>query len=171
MNQAIASIYHDLFMYYFTKCIESATLDFLDNMGGMFIDHQHHCNLDFDRQFICAEQNPETYDALYGLNAHLKQFYLEMYHWITHKECKYQFSPTIGLCCNLRKYMYSNDIKHGKRASLLNMLESQFISAGLDENFPFNNGNRGQYDNEHLKYENQHRIDWIKKHATSVQPL
>ena len=168
MNQAIASIYHDLFMHCFTKGFESATLDFLDNMGGMFIDHQHHCNLDFDKRFICAEQNPKIYDEIYGLPAHLKQFYLEMYHWINNKECKYKFSPTVGMCCNLHRYAVASNVQPPQRTKLMDMLSGQFINAGLNEDFPFNDGFKYKYDNEVDKYSNQQRIDWIKKHATPM---
>lgn len=168
---ATESILYQLSMYYAIRCMHCKDWPFIqfnENIAKLFIDRQQFSSLEFDSAFLCAIQNPELYDETYLLDRHLKQFYLEMEWWISGKNCKYRFSDVTGLCGNLRKYMYSNDIKHEKRVSLLNMLKSQFISAGLDEDFPFNSGLRYKYDDEHFKYENQQRIDWIKKHATSV---
>lgn len=45
---------------------------------------------------------------------------------------------------------------------LLGDLRSQFISAGLDHVYPFNQGT--DYNEEKNKYNNPQRLAWIKSH-------
>ena len=66
-----------------------------------------------------------------------------------------------GLCWHLGSY-----VGHASPAHL--EMKEQFITAGLDEYHPFNNGNSLKHDAEtgrNHRYTNPLRLAWIKEHA------
>lgn len=70
---------------------------------------------------------------------------------------------TSGLCICLIKYVegtYPDELL----PRLQQEMRSQFISAGLDYNFPFNEGGYEEYTFEHracICHKNKHRIQWV----------
>ena len=96
----------------------------------------------------------------------LDKFYQEFQAWI---DCQYPrheiFTPYCGLCYNARRWAWAHN-ESGVEASLA--LKEQFRQAGLNEEFPFNEG-MFHFDFEarnNKLYTNQQRLKWVAEHAT-----
>lgn len=99
----------------------------------------------------------------------LKAFYIALYQWLTKssyakRRNQYDFSVVAGICGNLNKYCESLGISDHIHKSLIQELQKSFKDAGLDDNYPFNDGSYISYRDEYSKYDNTDRFNWIKKH-------
>jgi hypothetical protein len=97
----------------------------------------------------------------------LTDFYKEILKWVDTGKSEYPFLEKTGLCSNLIIFADKNNTTgYNYRESLYD----QFHEAGLSEVYPFNE-DRIEYVIECHKgaaYMNASRINWIKKHATSM---
>ena len=76
------------------------------------------------------------------------------------------FGGYAGLCHNLYKYCFvALNLAESTYARLSDEQERMFESAGLDYNFPFNNGSVEEYEMDDY-WENEKRLAWVNQHAT-----
>jgi hypothetical protein len=78
------------------------------------------------------------------------------------------FSRQRGLCWSAVEWISATG-KTGTDA-LLEEMDHQFVAAGLDPTFPFNNGSVQQFGREKVtnsKHLNEQRIQWVREHAAT----
>ena len=98
---------------------------------------------------VCNEYNPEFKEQV---TKHLEGFYKRM--------GKGSFSKQHGLCYNLQIMLSVEEIWIARACSAI--LSKSFELAGLHVDFPFNNGNGGEYfEEENHLYTNPRRLAWI----------
>lgn len=99
----------------------------------------------------------------------MKTFLVELNFWIEQgRPCHSTFSSAVGVCGNLNRAVRALKAHPEVRGELQTELYHMFIADGLDPILPFNTGMSLKYETESeygLLYENQERINWIKKHA------
>lgn len=98
----------------------------------------------------------------------LWKFYMLMQQWIDSdfERSPFNFWTDDGLCLNLLNY--TKDAPQGIYYELKQEMKESFYAAGLDGEHPFNPGKHMDYRNESDKgtmYENEARINWIRKHS------
>lgn len=102
----------------------------------------------------------------------LKKFHQDLQAWIDagrpaptkHND----FANIYGLCGNLTKWSNRVGLTVVTDAALHRLLKVLFLEAGLDAEFPFNDGKVDQYrkeENHQAFYLNPKRLAWIKEHA------
>lgn len=95
----------------------------------------------------------------------LKAFYQAYLSWAeTGKPSKYGFRDAVGLCPNLNRFLSVED----PTADTLEEMEDQFVEAGLNLCYPFNNGEHWEYKDEmqsHKATSNVQRMKWVRDHA------
>lgn len=95
----------------------------------------------------------------------LKAFYQAYLSWAeTGETSKYGFRDAVGLCANLNRFLSVED----PTADTLEEMEDQFVEAGLDLCYPFNNGEHWEYKDEmqsHKATSNIQRMKWVRDHA------
>ena len=77
-------------------------------------------------------------------------------------------TATGGLCYHLRVFATEYGLNVRERAKLVQRLEEDFKRAGLDENYPFDDGDGVAFTIDNLRgelYQNERRIEWIRQHA------
>lgn len=75
------------------------------------------------------------------------------------------FSRRVGLCASLCEYLREEGIAFKEREMALLLMKSQFIKAGLNRDYPFNNKENSYYV-ESINgtiHTNNNRIAWVKK--------
>jgi hypothetical protein len=72
-------------------------------------------------------------------------------------------SKMVGLCSNMECYCYANGVDYSTRRRAEELLHKLFELAGLDKDFPFNNGNGQAYMNERECHKNPERLAWAKR--------
>lgn len=102
----------------------------------------------------------------------LTDFYKEIQQWLDTGESNHPFKKHYGLCTNLAAYCREKSDNYSRH---IQDMKQQFATANLDKVYPFNSedGDRPYEVEMRLRklYENEKRLDWIKKHATPVQTL
>lgn len=75
------------------------------------------------------------------------------------------FSRRVGLCGSLCSYLASNGCKLPVRDMALQLMKSQFIKAGLNRDYPFNNAEKSYYVECIVGtiHTNNERIAWVKR--------
>lgn len=95
----------------------------------------------------------------------LTAFYRAYLAWAENGEgAKYRFRDAVGLCANLNRFLSVED----PQADALEEMEDQFVQAGLDLSYPFNNGEHQDYHDEmqsHKATSNVQRMKWVRDHA------
>lgn len=95
----------------------------------------------------------------------LTAFYRAYLAWVENGEgSKYRFRDAVGLCANLNRFLSVED----PTADTLEEMEDQFVQAGLDLCYPFNNGEHQDYQDEMQSHEatsNVQRMKWVRDHA------
>lgn len=90
-----------------------------------------------------------------------RQFYREIQKWISEGMKDHPiFHKDVGICSIYRLWGHLNKNK-------IHDIETDFETAGLDSNFPFNK-NLLDYNKERIAesiYTNPHRLAWIEEHA------
>ena len=100
----------------------------------------------------------------------LKMFYKDIHAVVFLGETQKWFYPKYGLCSNLNFWIYYNQLELDSDIAdkICWSLSKSFEKAGLNREYPFNNGDGDDYSYEmdnNLIYTNQNRLDWIKNHA------
>jgi len=73
-----------------------------------------------------------------------------------------------GLCHHLRIFAADYGLNVRERAMLVQQLVEDFKRAGMDETYPFEDGDGVAFSIDNLRgelYQNERRIEWIRKHA------
>ena len=95
----------------------------------------------------------------------LDKFYQEFQAWIDSGFSNSTiFTPIYGLCGNALRWARAHNLAH---IEFLNSLKEQFLDAGLDYEYPFNE-DYADYDHESWSdslYTNEKRLKWVKDHA------
>lgn len=96
----------------------------------------------------------------------LAEFYEAYSDWIAAGAPESEpFSRRVGLCGSLCSYLTSKGCKFPVRDMALQLMKSQFIKAGLNSDYPFNN-KENSYCVEAINgliHTNIDRIAWVKK--------
>ena len=96
----------------------------------------------------------------------LSEFYKAYSDWIDSGAPEGEpFSRRGGLCGSIFLYAAMNGYPVSERSALLLVMRVQFIKAGLDRNYPFNNKDN-PYDEETINgliHTNNERVTWVKK--------
>lgn len=96
----------------------------------------------------------------------LTDFYRTYLAWAEGKQLGF-FTKKCGLCHNLAKYLNSTGCSHFYE-DVISEMRDQFVNAGLDDIYPFNNGSGRDYDSEGKNdnmANNQTRMKWVRDHA------
>ncbi len=96
----------------------------------------------------------------------LSEFYKAYSDWIDAGAPESEpFSRMVGLCGCVCLYLRSKDCNSHVRESVLLLMRKQFIKAGLDLDYPFNNQDNSYYVEsiDGLIHTNKSRIAWVKK--------
>ena len=95
----------------------------------------------------------------------LTAFYRAYLAWAeTGERSEYRFRDAVGLCANLNRFLSVED----HTADTLEEMENQFVEAGLDLCYPFNNGDLWDYKDEmrnNKATSNTQRMKWVREHA------
>ena len=98
---------------------------------------------------------------------YLAGFYEAMRQWI--KDPSYNpfgFNEMSGLCNNLLHYCAWMELIRQESRMIQIEMEHQFLDAGYNAAYPFNNGSADAYYNEvDGHYENKLRLLWIQEHT------
>lgn len=96
----------------------------------------------------------------------LADFYKAYSDWIDDGSPESEpFSRRVGLCGSLCLYLTSKGCRFPVRDMTLQLMKSQFIKAGLNRDYPFNNADNS-YRLESINgaiHANKNRIAWVKK--------
>lgn len=104
----------------------------------------------------------------------LQQFYFDIAAWIVTKFNVHDsiFNTDTGLCGNLESWTIKHALSDNEYERLDIELFKSFINAGLNKNFPFNDGTEyGMFCSEKFKYDNEYRVDWVMKRALGDQAI
>lgn len=114
-------------------------------------------------------QNPRRLHWIkyHAMSPKLKAFYKDLQAWIDGGMQTHQFRQDRGLCSNLVA-IYCREMPYEARDEVYLELEAQFKDAGLDDDFPFNNGDLDEFTNEHKRYENPARLAWVQRFSDPV---
>ena len=114
-------------------------------------------------------QNPRRLHWIkyHAMSPKLKSFYKDLQAWITSGMQTPQFRQDRGLCRNLVA-IYCREMPYEARDEVYLELEAQFKDAGLNDDFPFNNGDLEEFTNEHKRYENPARLAWVQRFSDPV---
>lgn len=96
----------------------------------------------------------------------LAEFYEAYSDWIDDGAPESEpFSRRVGLCGSLCSYLASKGCRFLVRDMALQLMKSQFIKAGLNRDYPFNNRDNPYYMESinGLIHTNKNRIAWVKK--------
>lgn len=94
----------------------------------------------------------------------LTAFYRAYLSWAEGEPSKYGFRNLTGMCANVNRFLSVED----PTAEILEEMEDQFVDAGLDVSYPFNNGNTRDYKDEMRNSKatsNIQRMKWVRDHA------
>jgi len=114
-------------------------------------------------------QNPKRLHWIkyHAMSPTLKAFYKDMQAWITSGMQTHQFRQDRGLCSNVVA-IYCREMPRKARDEVFFELEAQFKDAGLNDDFPFNNGDLNEFTDEHKRYENPARLAWVQRFSDPV---
>lgn len=96
----------------------------------------------------------------------LAEFYNAYSHWIDSGAPEREpFSRSVGLCGSVCLYLKSKGCNFREREIALFLMRKQFMKAGLNLDYPFNNQDNSYYVEsiDGLIHTNQNRIAWVKK--------
>lgn len=114
-------------------------------------------------------QNPRRLHWIkyHAMSPKLKSFYKDLQAWIDGGMQTHQFRQDRGLCSNLVA-IYCREMPYEARDEVYLELEAQFKDAGLNGDFPFNNGDLEEFKNEHKRYTNPARLAWVQRFSDPV---
>lgn len=96
----------------------------------------------------------------------LAEFYESYSDWIDSGAPEGEpFSRRSGLCGSLCSYLTSKGCRFPVMDMALQLMKSQFIKAGLNRDYPFNNQDNSYYMEciDGLIHTNKNRIAWVKR--------
>lgn len=112
--------------------------------------------------------NPLTYQGTIMAikqSAEIAQFYREIQAWIDAGCPRHAvFSKSLGLCASVYNWA-AKQFSHIVKNNICDELDIQFIDAGLEDFFPFNNCDFYHEAAYEALYNNPARLAWIKAHA------
>lgn len=101
----------------------------------------------------------------------LKAFYLAYAAWLAgDTDDETVFCKANGLCSNLQWYCAHTNADKAKWFDARNELHQQFITAGLDETYPFGGCGSYAYDSiEQTHHLNPKRIAWVREQVEKIK--